>query len=691
MATAAAVGLVVVLLGMLPGIRGLLRGFDLRFGDRILRLSNGLDVRDDFVFLGIDEASMNLSRLDPEVIEGVPELVMMRERFPWDRRVWAAAIDRLADAGARLVIVDLVMAEPTDSEADEALAAAIGRHQDRVVLVSNFSPVEKRQGFEFTLVEPMAEFFGEGEVETACGYANFRPDSDDMLVRNASYQTTLSEENGEGRRLGEPVFRSVAAEAIRLLGGEMPEGSREIRWGLAKQEGIPLEKFANGVYPPIGVSGIFDPVEWQDQFGSGEYFRNKVVIIGPSAPRFQDQHQTPAGLISGPQLHLQALASGLAGVTVTRPGIHGGLMAALIGGAGVALAMLWVALVRRSLVSVLGAMVLVMVLMGAVVMWGTATFQLVSASLGLLAFSLGAVAAQGFDLLTERLERGRVTREFRRFVSHDVADALVADPQRYVEAAAGRRRRVAVLFSDVRGFTGRSESSDPGELVLQLNEYLTSMVEVVFRNGGTLDKFIGDAVMAHWGGLDDGSDEDHATRALATGCEMLGELEVLNEMWKQVDKAPFRIGVGVHLGEVVAGELGSPEKTEFGVIGDAVNLASRLEGLTKAFRTELIISEDVFRAAGKPEGFRGAGRVQVVGRQRPVRLFARVFGKRKENFEAGVSHFEAGAFGAAIREFHQVLEVEPKDRLAEKFLEWAVEYQQTPPDEWEGVLVMESK
>lgn len=688
MLSALAVGVVVVVLGLVPPLRNAFRSLDIWFGDWMLRVSDGLEVREDFVFLGIDEASMGLSRVDDELIGRVPELAMMRERFPWDRRVWASAIDRLADAGARLIILDLNFPEPTEPAADEALMAAILRHQDKVVLVSAFATVGEQQT---VLVEPMPEFFGEGEVETACGYANFWPDEIDGLVRRVRFQWSMSEANGERRRKNEPMVPSLAAEAIRMLGGEVPHGSREIRWGLAKEPKIPVEKFATRVYPPVSVSGIFVPEEWEQIFAGGGFFHDKVVMIGPAAPRFQDLHQTPAGMITGPQLHLQALASGLAGEGVTRPGLGGAWPAALLGGAGLALALLWVAMVRRPLVSALGAMLLALLLIGAVILWGTATFQLVSTSLGLAAFAMGGVAAQAFDLLTERLERGRVTREFRRFVSRDVADALVADPEHYLEAAAGRRRKVVVLFSDVRGFTGRSESSDPADLVVQLNEYLTSMVDVVFRHGGTLDKFIGDAVMAHWGALGGGNEEEHSTRALAAACDMLEELEVLNERWRSRGKAPFHIGVGVHLGEVVAGEIGSPERTEFGVIGDAVNLASRLEGLTKTFRTELIISEHVYRGAGLPGGWRGAGRVQVVGRERPVRLFARVFGEGTEAFEAGVAHFEAGAFVAAMERFHEVLASRPDDRLAEKFLEWAVEYEKTPPDEWEGVLVMESK
>jgi adenylate cyclase len=355
------------------------------------------------------------------------------------------------------------------------------------------------------------------------------------------------------------------------------------------------------------------------------------------------------------------------------------------------LAVAWVAWVRRPLASVLGAIGLALALALGVALWGMATYQLLSASLGLVVFLGGTVAAQGYDLLAEQLERARVTREFRRFVSRDVADALVADPERYLRAAAGRRRTVAVLFSDVRGFTGRSERSDPAELVVQLNEYLRRMVGVVFGNGGTLDKFIGDAVMAHWGALDDGSPRDHAGRALAAAGAMLAELAALNREWEPRGREPFRIGIGVHYGEVVAGELGSPEKTEFGVIGDAVNLASRLEGLTKVLRVPLVVSADAYLAADRPAGFRGAGRVQVVGRERSVRLFVPVWGEGNARFEDGVAHFEAGAFEAAARAFEETLQIDPDDVLAERFLKWAVRYRRQPPDDWEGVLVMESK
>ena len=154
----------------------------------------------------------------------------------------------------------------------------------------------------------------------------------------------------------------------------------------------------------------------------------------------------------------------------------------------------------------------------------------------------------------------------------------------------------------------------------QLNEYLTEMVAVVFRHGGTLDKFIGDAVMAHWGALDDDKDGAQARSAVAAAREMHVELKKLNEQWVKQGRVPFKMGVGIHLGDGVAGELGSPERIEFGVIGDAVNLASRIEGLTKVFGCDVMFSLQVKEAAGDV-GSLVLGAVRVKGRTAPVELF----------------------------------------------------------------------
>jgi adenylate cyclase len=273
------------------------------------------------------------------------------------------------------------------------------------------------------------------------------------------------------------------------------------------------------------------------------------------------------------------------------------------------------------MLSVFGLMGIMCFVLGITVWLGGARSLLLSVSGGLLAMIVGWAVAQSYEIVTERLEKGRLRKDFRRFVSRDVADAMIDAKDDWKITASGVKRRVVVLFSDLRGFTERSEKTDPGDLVKQLNEYLTSMVEVIFRHGGTLDKFIGDAVMAHWGALGVGDEKDNAHRAILAGKDMIAALETMNVRWQAEGKSPFKIGVGLHLGEAIAGEIGSPDRTEFGVIGDTVNLASRLEGLTKEFHCEVIYSEEVKIAAGLAEGAIDLGKVRVKGRRNPVRLF----------------------------------------------------------------------
>lgn len=612
---ACSVGVAVVMLGfgVFPYGRAFIEKSDLLFGDWILRNGGGPGENPELILLGIDEESLALDSLAPEEIAANSTLTMMQTRFPWDRRVWAETIDRLADAGARLIVLDLVFSETSDEDADAALAAAIKRHPGKVVLASVFGPGGAYTGGEISYlwVEPDLQFVV-GEPETRLGYVNFYPNPVDGLVRSARYTTTLGYENKGIRLTGEPERLSLAAEVIHAMGREVPNGNQWLRLAGNRETGS-----AEDYYAPYSIYGIFFDKIWETTFSSGGFFRDKVVVIGPVAPRFKDIINTPMGPLTGPQMHMQAIACGLQKAFVHRmsnpwPGM---LLLGLI-------ALFWTQCVRRPLLSVFG----VLVIAGSVVViakWAGDSLSLIlSISGGLFALGAGWLAAESYEFVTEKLEKGRMRRQFRRYVSRDVADAMVDQPDQWLLTSGGVKRRVVVLFSDVRGFTTRSEQTDPADLVRQLNEYLTAMVEVVFRNGGTLDKFIGDAVMAHWGALGGVSVELNASRAVIAAREMLEALERLNLKWKTEGKAGFKIGIGLHLGEVLAGEIGSPDRSEFGVIGDAVNLASRLEGLTKTFGCEVIFSDDIRCAAGIEDGVIDLGQVQVKGRHTPGRLFA---------------------------------------------------------------------
>ena len=352
----------------------------------------------------------------------------------------------------------------------------------------------------------------------------------------------------------------------------------------------------------------------------------------------------------------------------------------------------WCFLVKRPSWSAVGAVILggslflVAGISGAWILWVP---PVILAALG---FSVAWIASQSFDLITERLEKSRLTREFRRFVSRDVADFLVRNPDLYKNVASGRRRRVVVLFSDVRGFTSRSEHTEPAELVSQLNEYLTRMVSIVFQHQGTLDKFIGDAVMAHWGALEDGTESDHARQAVGAALDMITGLAELNAKWAAEGRDPFEIGIGLHLGDVLAGEIGSVDKIEFGVIGDAVNLASRIEGLTKYFGVQLLVSDAVAHKVEQQAGLRNVGRVRVKGRVESVELHAPSRGESlDQRFHAALQLFHDGDFSAAAAAFKACLELDPEDGAAKRLWKWSEEYAAAAPPDWDGTVVMDSK
>jgi adenylate cyclase len=227
---------------------------------------------------------------------------------------------------------------------------------------------------------------------------------------------------------------------------------------------------------------------------------------------------------------------------------------------------------------------------------------------------VGELAWQYF---VEGREKRQVKRLFSRFVPRDVYNQLLADPTR--AALGGKRRQMTVLFSDVRGFTALSEESTPEEVVGQLNEYFSRMVQVLFDHHGTLDKFVGDMVMGLFGAPLD--DPDHAEHAVQAAIAMSRALDDLNRAWATAGKPQLDIGVGISTGDMVAGNIGSNTIMSYTVIGDTVNLGARLEALNKDYGSRIIISEATRAALKGRYDIRPLGDVTVKGKSKPVTIF----------------------------------------------------------------------
>ncbi len=241
--------------------------------------------------------------------------------------------------------------------------------------------------------------------------------------------------------------------------------------------------------------------------------------------------------------------------------------------------------------------------------------------------------AQAFNLMTEGLhEREMYKTQFERYVSHQVARKILSNPAKTFWAA--ERRRVTVLFCDIRGFTALAERQDPEEVISQLNRFFSEMIDIVFQYEGTVDKFMGDAIMAIFGApLSSGVDEE---RALLAALAMQKKVIELNAQWLLEGIQGFRIGIGINTGDVVIGNIGSERRMEYSAIGDTVNTAARLEALNKEYGTSLLISETTYLAVSKLVQVRFVSTETLRGRQTPIGVYE-VTGLRDPEREANLN------------------------------------------------------
>jgi adenylate cyclase len=259
---------------------------------------------------------------------------------------------------------------------------------------------------------------------------------------------------------------------------------------------------------------------------------------------------------------------------------------------------------------------------------------------------------------------------------------------------------LTVLFSDIRGFTTISERLTPEQLAKLINEYLTPMTNIVFEHGGTLDKYIGDALMAIWGAPV--QQDDHALRCCKAAMGMMRELKVLQERWRMEgrDYPPIDVGIGINSGPMVVGNMGADQRFDYTVLGDNVNLASRLEGTNKDYQSHVIISESTYLLCKDQVAARELGAVRVKGKREPVRIYELMDDKPASGelaevialFNEGVRAFREQRWEDGRRKFREVLEIEPTDGPCHAYLGFCDDYEKDPPGEgWDGVYTMTHK
>jgi adenylate cyclase len=474
--------------------------------------------------------------------------------WPFPRSLHARAIRRLRRAGARVIAYDIQFTEPTAPRQDNALIDAVDRVTGTTAVV--LATTEVGQGGQTNV------FGGDQVVRQTgarAGSSNYVNDSDGV-IRRMPYAVE-----------GLESFAIVAAEEFRGRRLPVREGFEWIdyRGPAGTIESVPFSRLLQGRAPT-------------------ELLRDRIVVIGATAPSLQDVHPTPMGggtPMSGPEIQANAIATALAGFPLqSAPEWLNVALIVLLGMVGPGLA-LWLGPVRAAVLGLLAAAVFAVA-----VQLAFNGGLIVSFLYPLGSLLLGVVGALAIGVVLGAFERERVRDVFSRFVPEPVVDEVLKNAGDDLRLG-GERELVTVLFSDIRGFTSFSETRSPETVIEVLNRYLTSMTDVILKHGGTLVTFMGDGIMAVFGApipMD-----DHADRALAAAREMAGPaLERFNEWLRASGHGDgFRIGIGLNSGAVMAGNVGSEKRLEFTVIGDTTNTASRIEGMTKGTPHSIYVSE----------------------------------------------------------------------------------------------------
>jgi adenylate cyclase len=437
---------------------------------------------------------------------------------------------------------------------------------------------------------------------------------------------------------------------------------------------------------------------WQaPPFNGGRIFRDKIVVVGPIAEIFHDVHGTPFGPMPGPEVQAQMTATILDHGSLGEPGPVSKVALALLM-LGLTLAIcLWIHHALLKMLLLAGTAVTFLVACQLAFTRGHCVLPMMPALFCLVTTgSFGVV----FQFALEQIERRRYRNVLDRYVSENVARAILDDKRSFEEALTGRKRPVTILFSDIRGFTTMTESSAAEKLVAQLNEYFADMVGIVLQEGGTLQKFIGDAIMAAWGDTYSDGIEVDTRHAVNAALQMRPALAKLNERWKDnADRMKLAIGIGVNHGDVIVGNIGHPKRMEFTVLGDSVNLAARLESATKQFHMDILVGEEAEKLTRDQFVYRAVDLLTFKGKTKPVEVFG-VLSDRSQpppawlaSYHEAIKLYRGRQFAEAIARFEAVQkQMDGGDFLCTMYAGRCADYiKQPPPGNWDGSYALSEK
>ena len=645
-------------------------------------------------------------------------------RWPWSRSMTAKLVDSLKEYGAKAVGFDIVFAEPEQStgpSADAILAKSVKSAKNvslgyffhtsmkdveflteeyinasgSLIGGSMYSMVrEKGHEGDYNLITayaPVPSIKAIAESGENCGYFNAFPDPDGVIR-----WSPLVIKFQDNFYYSLPIALLMQYLDYPMIVLNLAEfGVDGVMLGDLR---IPTDEIGRLLINYLGPAKTFPHYSISDIIAgrlSPELIKGKIVIVGATATGIYDLRVTPfSPVYPGVELHATVVENILQGnfleqsAWTTFIDICGIIFFGMI--IGIAIPRL----------KALQGILLVMVLLGGFVAGNTLIFAKYNTWLNMvypvLTMMTIYLVITVYRYFTEEREKKKIRGAFQYYLTASVINELLKDPTKL--KLGGDKKDLTVMFSDIRGFTTISEKLTPEELVHLLNEYLTAMTDIVFKYEGLLDKYIGDAIMAVFGAPVD--QPDHAMRSCRTALEMMATLKGLQQKWAAEGRPFVDIGVGINSGDMVVGNMGSNMRFDYTVMGDNVNLSSRLEGINKEYGTHIVISEFTYEVVKEEVFCRELDAVRVKGKKLPVKIYELIC-ERKDaaeheeyigRFHAGLAHYKAARWDEGIAAFKSVLEIRPDDPPAKLYIQRCQDLKENPPEgEWDGVFTMTRK
>lgn len=593
----------------------LVQWFDQHINTLFFQLRGPVEPPPSIVILAMDDYTATqvlFYRDDPQP----PEFVRWLENSPWPRKAHAVALERLFAAGARGVAVDVLFSDASSYGAtdDRHLQTVLQQHLGRVALAAEYIE-DNTQGFRLNLSSLPSSL--QTTLPTPTGYINVLQAADGRIHHLPGQYRQQVLEPLQIRTV--PAFSEAALQVAQL---PRPRTQGELIYFY----GPPGQSFET-----VSFWDILDPVGWQ-RLQAQQVFKDKLVLIGATAESFQDFAPTPfselplyPARMPGVEIHAHAIATLMTGkaIAVALPNLnHRGWFVLILVGSVAWLSRLPNTLWRRLLLS-----------SGIALLWfgiGYVSFTDAQLSLPVL-IPCSAIALNGMvyflvGSIAEQLQRLRLHRTLERYVSPAVVQEILQQPEDYKALLKGRKVKAAVLFSDIRGFSSISETmaseNASEQLVQQLNVYLDAMVKAILSQNGTVDKFIGDSIMAEFGSPVSAGEKQDALNAVRAALHMRHALIALRQQWQQEGRVLLFNGIGINYGELIAGNIGSEQRLEYTVIGVTVNIASRVEDITKDWGTDILITGNVYELVQDEVEANYLGEHQIKGIGEAIALYA---------------------------------------------------------------------